>query len=127
MISKFVFHAAAVVFSLLMNYSNAFQVSTTFPLRSFICPFSRTYRCRTFSTILFASSEEKDEGGFDFDDALQDDEAASVVIKGSEDDSLDGSIWESIETGKPPEWMVMKEVSCNAFCFSYNSKPYQGV
>ena len=63
----------------------------------------------------------------DFDDALQDDEAASVVIKGSEDDSLDGSIWESIETGKPPEWMVMKEVSCNAFCFSYNSKPYQGV
>lgn len=33
-----------------------------------------------------------------------------VIFRGSDDDELDGAIWEDLESGKPPEWMVMKEV-----------------
>jgi hypothetical protein len=33
-----------------------------------------------------------------------------VIIRGSGNDDLDGSIWAEIETGQPPQWMVMKQV-----------------
>jgi hypothetical protein len=33
-----------------------------------------------------------------------------VIIRGSGNDDLDGAIWADIETGQPPQWMVMKQV-----------------
>jgi hypothetical protein len=33
-----------------------------------------------------------------------------VIIRGSGNDDLDGSVWADIETGQPPQWMVMKQV-----------------
>jgi hypothetical protein len=33
-----------------------------------------------------------------------------IVIRGSEGDDFDGAIWEDLETGQPPKWLIMKEV-----------------
>jgi hypothetical protein len=64
-------------------------------------------------TFLYASSDnnqEEEEEIFDFNKALADG-STPVFIRGSGNDDIDGSIWEDLETGQPPQWMVMKEVS----------------
>jgi hypothetical protein len=52
---------------------------------------------------MFASNDE---------DNAQDMESETPVLIRAEDmEDIDGSIFEDMDTGKPPEWMVMKEVS----------------
>lgn len=42
---------------------------------------------------------------------MESSDSMPVIVRGSEEDDLDDATWEDIETGQPPEWMVMKEVS----------------
>lgn len=55
-----------------------------------------------------ASGKEDDDEMFAFD--LNGEEP--VILRGSDSEDIDGAIFEDLETGKPPEWLVMKEVSC---------------
>ena len=67
------------------------------------------------SSILFLTSNNDNENlqsAFLGDNAEDDETQQEVIIRGSDSDNIDGSIWEDLETGRPPEIMVMKEVSC---------------
>lgn len=54
------------------------------------------------------TSDEDLEEIFDWD---PDSGEQPIIIRGSDADGIDGAIWEDLETGEPPKWMVMKEVS----------------
>ena len=59
--------------------------------------------------ILAAKDEdEREEDIFSWDPESGED---PIIIRGSDADEIDGSLWEDIETGQPPKWLVMKEVS----------------
>ena len=79
-------------------------------------PTSHTIKSKYGGEIgsLRAKDMDKDEDlnsilGWDPND--EDSETPEIIIRGSENDTIDGSIWEDLETGQPPQWMVMKEVS----------------
>ena len=55
------------------------------------------------SSCTHALSDDKTENSSDPD-------SYPVIIRGGEGDEIDDAIWENIETGQPPQWMVMKEV-----------------
>ena len=63
------------------------------------------------SILLAANNNANDELERRIQSFLGDDESVErVVVRGSDTDDIDGAIWEDLETGKPPEIMVMKEV-----------------
>lgn len=70
---------------------------------------------------VFASGEDNNEIGSQWNPENDDDR---VIIRGSEYDDIDGSIWEDLETGQPPKWLVMKEVSRRmaTSCYRFNTK-----
>ena len=61
---------------------------------------------RPISSCALSESDKELEDIFDFDPT-----AEPIIIRGSDADDIDGSIWEDLETGEPPKWLVMKEVS----------------
>ena len=67
---------------------------------------------RRISKVLKANDNDKSQGEEEFDikKALEDG-SAPVIMRGSASDDLDESIWEDLETGQPPQWVVTKEVS----------------
>jgi hypothetical protein len=34
-----------------------------------------------------------------------------VIVRGFDEDEISDEAWENIETGEPPKWIIMKEVS----------------
>jgi hypothetical protein len=106
----------------LLSSTSAFQVSIPSRHRStyiMILPKAapqRQYRSNFFVvqrslSPLWASSDDKES----LPNGLESFDSMPVIIRGSEDDDLDDAIWDDIETGQPPEWMVMKEVSQSIF------------
>jgi len=39
------------------------------------------------------------------------DDVEPVIVRGFEQDEISDQAWENIETGEPPKWIIMKEVS----------------
>jgi hypothetical protein len=66
--------------------------------------------CRQQRIFALASGRKEDDENDPFFN-LDADGEMPVVIRGSDNDDIDGSIWEDIETGQPSELLVMKEVS----------------
>ena len=64
---------------------------------------------RVQSTNVALSARSK-EGDDELPFPLDLDADTPIIIRGSDNDDIDGSIWEDAETGQPPEWLVMKEV-----------------
>lgn len=63
---------------------------------------------RSMMIGILATKDDDAEGDvFKWDGSDED----SIIIRDSEADDIDGSIWEDLETGQPPEWLIMKEVS----------------
>jgi hypothetical protein len=62
---------------------------------------------RGFNLALAARETEEEGPPSSFDP----DDEELVIIRGSKSDDIDGAIWEDLESGQPPKWLVMKEVS----------------
>lgn len=69
---------------------------------------SREVRVPLTASRITLSARGKEEEELPF--PLDIDGDTPIIIRGSENDDIDGSIWEDAETGQPPEWLVMKEV-----------------
>jgi hypothetical protein len=71
----------------------------------------RYVRCKPLLITMYAfSNENKDAfGGENEMETLGDDEML-IIFRGSEDVEIYDALWEDIETGQPPQWMVIKEV-----------------
>jgi len=76
--------------------------------------YTRRSFSRTFHTALAATQDtEGEEGGLSSLSSLSSldlDKEEMVIFRGSDGDEIDGAVWENIETGQPPQWLVMKEV-----------------
>jgi hypothetical protein len=110
------------------NVSDAFQLAGAKKSNRWLLPgSSAAFGCTVPSRAslrsirpLLASSENNNnnnnddddkEVAFDFSKALNKDGSEQpVFIKGSGTEGIDGSIFEDVETGEPPQWMIMKEV-----------------
>jgi hypothetical protein len=47
----------------------------------------------------------------DNDTIEEGDSDVPVIVRGFDQDEISDEVWENIETGEPPKWLVMKEVS----------------
>jgi hypothetical protein len=45
------------------------------------------------------------------DDDDDDDDSAQYIVRGSPEDDIPDQVWEDMQTGQPPQWLVIKEVS----------------
>ena len=113
----------------LLSNTSAFQVSLPSRHRStyiMILPKAapqRQYRSKFFVQRSFsplsASSDDKENvpNGL----GLESSDSMPVIVRGSEEDDLGDGVWDDIETGQPPQWMVMKEVS-QTFWWKYQNR-----
>jgi hypothetical protein len=103
----------------LLSSTCAFQVSISSRHRSFImipqkASPQQQYRSKFFVqrsfSPLWASSDDKENApnGLGLESSS---DSMPVIFRGSEEDDLDDGFWDDIETGQPPKWMVMKQVS----------------
>jgi hypothetical protein len=103
----------------LLSRTSAFQVSLPSCRRStyiMILPKAAPQRQsrqkffvqRSFSP-LWGSFDDKENVLTELE--LESSDSMPVIVRGSEDDDLDDALWDDIEGGQPPQWMVMKEVS----------------
>jgi hypothetical protein len=105
--------ANLLVLFLLLTSSNAFLRTVDSPMRAphfmknahHYLNGHNSMKSLAFVPLFASSSRDKKER-----------DKASVILTSSEDgEDIDGSIFENAETGQPPDWMVMKEVSCWTF------------
>lgn len=46
-----------------------------------------------------------------FENNITTEETPQFILRGGPDDELSEQIWEDIQTGEPPKWIIVKEVS----------------
>ena len=100
----------AVATLLLVHCSDAFTIGYATPFRKFVLSTTQTSAQSSFR--LGATSDgngDKDELDLELQNILNDN-SSPTIFRGSAEDELDEEDWAEIESGKPPEWMVMKEV-----------------
>jgi hypothetical protein len=73
-------------------------------------------RCRRFSrvnVVLTAREEEEEE-----EEAMSIDPNGKelMIFRGGDGDDIDGAVWEDLETGQPPKWLIMKQVRKSIIC-----------
>jgi hypothetical protein len=81
---------------------------------------------------LFLSSDRNENSQDDdeldlLEKAFGDGATPEVIVRGSDADNIDGSVWEDLETGEPPRWMIMKEVSESVFMGFFLRILYAGI
>lgn len=47
----------------------------------------------------------------DQDKDASEESSEPVIVRGFEQDEISDEAWENIDTGEPPKWIIMKEVS----------------
>ena len=61
---------------------------------------------RSYVTLLAARDTEEEDSMI----SLDPDGEELTIFRGSDADDFDGAVWEDLETGQPPKWLIMKEV-----------------
>ena len=77
---------------------------------------SQLSRCRRFSrvnVVLTAREEEEEEEAMSFDPNGEE----LMIFRGGDGDDIDGAVWEDLETGQPPKWLIMKQVRKSIVCY----------
>lgn len=114
--------AMILTLSLLLLLSSTTAFSPR-PMAAFGAP-QMLFQPHTTTTVLVASCHQPRSTALasreDQDDIFSLNGSEEPVLMRGSDDEIDGSIFEDIETGRPPEWLVMKEVSVDLCRVEYH-------
>jgi hypothetical protein len=139
-------YCALVIALLILNLCSGFSVLRSFthhqqlsllpiidsPRVSICRPIVGTHQRQRWIAPLFLSSDSNENSQDDdeldlLEKAFGDGATPEVIVRGSDADNIDGSVWEDLETGEPPRWMIMKEVSESVFMGFFLRILYAGI
>lgn len=65
-------------------------------------------------------SKDPMENRNSIENSIATEETPQFILRGDPDDELSEQMWEDIQTGEPPKWIIVKEVSVSLPCFNMN-------